>query len=535
MNIFPDRSAILHCHTASVSCPGAVSGSGFRPVVSAILVVLGAAALLCLPPAAAAGTGNTDAPALVKYTVQKGDTLIGIGRRMLKRDDGWHTVAEINRLPNIHRIYTGQRLLVPADNLLAKPQEVRIVQSSGTVSVLDASSDTSDATVTDSRAVGEQGGSVQEGQVVQTDSNGSAVLQMQDGSRFKVLPDSTVRLLASRNYLKNKNTDAASGSADWFSGIIRVINGALEANVAPSSDKATPTQVQTPTAVVGVRGTQFRVRYQKAQSRNSAVEVTKGLVAASNTQQASQSDVRGGYGAMIDPAQKAVVVRQLLPAIAQENLPGSIVRQYGSRQAVWSFTGLPQAAGYQLQVARDAEGQQVVKTIRSAAASIDVSSLKDGTWYFNLRAVDSAGLAGMDSYRTVRISTAQPTPVPTPVPAPVPVWTDSVANSSYLEWKGNYNAASLTFTLTGQWYPQAARVEVADNPQMLSARSYTSQGHQVVFYHLLAGRTYYVRFSDSHDNISRVYSVHIPLGWGQRTGYLQNILRSANEYSDDKQ
>lgn len=488
-----------------------------RTPLTSLFSLCVAAALLA---ASAAQAEATDAEAtgdkLVQYTVQQGDTLIGLGKRMLKKADGWQVVARLNRLSDVHRITPGQRLLVPSDILEAQQQAATVVQSVGEVRILDAAG----------KPV--QGSSVAEGQQLQTGSNGSAVVQLQDGSRFKVLPDSAIRLAVSRNYLKNRNTPPAAAAADWFSGVIRVINGALEANVIPSADKATPTRVQTPTAVVGVRGTEFRVRYAEGKNQNSAVEVTGGLVTADNIRQASRAEVQGGYGAVIDPLQKKAVVRQLLPAIAPEGMPAVVTRQHESGRALWSFTGLEQAKSYRLQIARDAEQQQIIKTIESEGTTIDVSALEDGLWHFNLRAVDTAGLSGLDSQRAVRLATVPPTPTPTPVPTPIPLWTERVAENTYLEWNGNYNAATLAFTLAGAWQPQAAHIEVADNPQMRGAATYISTGNHVRIGQLLANRTYYLLFSDARGNTSRVYRIHIPLAWGQKSGFLRDVLKAEN-------
>lgn len=454
-------------------------------------------------------------PSTLTYKVQRGDTLIGLGKRMLKSEEGWREIAEINRLPNANKIRVGQKLLVPAQNVLVKKQNATVVMASGTVRVIDAEKK-------------EQSNQrVAEGEILSTGSNGSAVVELKDGSRFKVLPNSTVQLSSSRNYLQNKTSEPVADT--WFAGAIRVISGAIEANITRSTERATPTRVETATAVVGVRGTQFRVKYEEKGKGNSAVEVTEGLVAASNTKQVSQSDISGGYGAIVNPDEKEIMVRQLLPAIPSTSLPQSIVRPFASKKAIWSFKGLPAAHGYELQIAKDAKGEQIVKNIDSKLSSFDVSDLKNGTWYFNLRAVDAMGLAGLDSKQQVTISTgappAPPPPPPPPVPAPKPKWTDFVAEKNDLQWHGNYQSGELTFTLRGNNIPKAAKVSIASSASFNDAVHLASENNTVVFYELEAEKRYYVRFSDGLGNTSRTYSFSIPFGWGHKTIYIEDVLR----------
>lgn len=457
-------------------------------------------------------------PSTLTYKVQKGDTLIGLGKRMLKSEAGWREIAEINRLANVHKIKIGQELLVPARNVLVKKQNATVVMTSGKVRVEDHSQK-------------EQNNQrIAEGEILSTGNNGSAIVELKDGSRFKILPDSAVQLSSSRHYLKNKSTEPVSDH--WFAGAIRLINGAIEANVTRSKERATPTRVETATAVVGVRGTQFRVKYNEKGAKNkgnNTVEVTEGLVVANNVKQASQSDIAGGYGAIVNPNEKEILVRQLLPAVPKENLPTSVVRSFATQKAIWSFKGLPLAHGYQLQIAKDVKGEQIVKNIDSKSPSFDISELKNGIWYFNIRAIDAVGLAGLDSKQQVTISTgappAPPPPPPPPAPAPKPKWTDFVAEKNDLQWHGNYQSGELTFTLRGENIPQTTQISIASNSTLDDAVHLASQNNTVIFNALEPEKKYYVRFSDDLGNASRVYTLSIPYGWGHKTIYIEGVLK----------
>lgn len=489
-------------------------------------IALAAVMSLCLANAAQATEPN-----LIPYTVQKGDTMIGLGERMLKHPEGWRALAELNRLKNPHLIRIGQTLMVPSDAVLAKSQRATVEHRSGSVEVLDAN-----------RATTNQTANIEEGQYLRTGKSSSAVLRLADGSQMRVLPESTVQLTTSRNYLKDKSSEPTADN--WFAGVVRVLSGALEAKVTKSEARAAKTRVETPTAVVGVRGTEFRVRYEAAgQSAqgNSAVEVTEGLVLAENSAQRTNADLSQGYGAVVDPNRKEVSPVKLLPAIPSQQLPQSIVRKYGSTEAIWRLPQVNGAAGYHVQAYKDASYQTLDYETRSTSTQVDLSPLADGNWHMNVRALDASGLAGYDSKQSVRIETApKPTPTPTPVPTatstptptatPVPVyWSQNVSQSSALEWRGNYNAGKLTFTLRGLETPDNTIVSVAEAADMSSATQYATTSNSVQIDNLYDGTRYYLQFSGSNtDGLvrkSRVYKVDIPYGWGQQVVYIQQVLR----------
>ena len=47
------------------------------------------------------------------YTVQKGDTLLGISRRIYGRDDQIDAICSLNGIDDSDRILAGQKLLLP--------------------------------------------------------------------------------------------------------------------------------------------------------------------------------------------------------------------------------------------------------------------------------------------------------------------------------------------------------------------------------------------------------------------------------------
>jgi hypothetical protein len=165
------------------------------------------------------------------YTVQPGDKLIVLSREMLVRPDAWAEVARLNALPDPDVIRPGQTLNIPLRLLKYAPVSGRVVSVQGSVQ--------------QGSATAVVGSTVGEGTRLQTGADSSAVIEMSDGSRIQLLPASLAEVIASREYvLRDAN---ASGTTKWFSGIIRLSQGAVETLASKLGLRATPLQIQTPT------------------------------------------------------------------------------------------------------------------------------------------------------------------------------------------------------------------------------------------------------------------------------------------------
>ena len=343
-----------------------------------LLRTFGACVVLALFHAGASAAEPT-----VEFTVAPGDTLIRLSERMLVSPDAWQEVATLNRLGNPNFLRPGQVLTIPTRLLRWTPVEARLSSVNGEVRV-------------DGRAANLQD-KIVEGQSVETGPEGSAVLELADQSRVKLAPASLAELVASRRHAGSVDS-AASPSTGPFSGVLRLLRGAVEV-FATKVLRAKPLEVTTPTAVVGVRGTQYRVGFEEAANRSTRSEVIEGLVrfdtgAAGTGAGTAGADVATGFGAAADASAAPPSVVKLLAApdlsAAPERFERPIVR--------FSLAGEPQAL--RVQVAADAEFDRVVRTQRvEPGAEIRIVGLDDGPWYLRARRVDALGIEGLDAVR----------------------------------------------------------------------------------------------------------------------------------------
>ena len=351
----------------------------FAPTAAALLTLFTAAAMAQAPLPAPAPAPEPSLP----YTVKPSDKLIRLSRDLLVTPGAWGEVARFNQMKDPNFIKPGQRLNIPLRLLKFQPAQARVVSVAGDVRLAGAA-----ATV---------GMAVPEGARLQTGANSSAVVQLGDGTQVKLLPQTLADVVTNRDYAMRDAS--ASGSTNWFSGLIRLTQGALDTLAARIDRRATPLQIETPTSLVGVRGTQFRVAYEDPATRNARTEVVEGNVRADNPAQQSGADLPGGTGALINPAQREVRVVKLLPAPDLSALPAELNKP----QALLPMPVLAGASAFRVQVASDDKFDRIVRDLKVTTASVDLGQLDNASWYTRVRGIDAQGIEGLDSVKLVAI------------------------------------------------------------------------------------------------------------------------------------
>ncbi len=319
----------------------------------------------------------------VPYTVKAKDKLIVLSEQLLNTPSDWPQVARFNRLGNPNVLRLGQTIHVPLRLMKYAPANGKVISIFGDVQLQDRTADV--------------GGAVPEGSKLQTGANSSAVVELADGSRITLLPNTLAELATSRSYATR---DAAtSGSAIWFSGLIRLVQGALDTVAAKSVKRATPLQIETPTSTVGVRGTEFRVAFDAPATENARTEVLEGLIRADNTLQRSSAEVAQGKGALVNPRVKEIKVVDLLKAPDLSATPSDIFKPL----ALWPMPALEGAKSFRVQVAGDEGFNQIARNLLVTSGSADLSSLPDGAWFARIRGIDASGIEGYDSVKVVQV------------------------------------------------------------------------------------------------------------------------------------
>jgi hypothetical protein len=355
--------------------------------------------------------------AAIDVRVSPRDTLIGLSERVFTSRDAWREIARLNRLPDPNRIYPGQLLRVPVRLMRTTALPVQVTSTVGEVRAGD---------------VPIQAGAVlAEGQALQTGANASAVLALADGSRVRVPPSTLAEVVASRAYASE--ADAAQAAAHgWFAGALRMLRGSVEV-VASKVRRVTPLEVTTPTAVVGVRGTEYRVHHD-AEANVTRSEVLDGTVRIEPADRRAATELRGGFGAALGagsgPPQPAALLAAPDLAAMPERFERPLVR----------FALPAEQETVRVQVAVDPAFDKIVDDQRvPAGTDVRIAQLADARWYLRARRLDGQGIEGYDAVRPFVLK-ARPEPPASNAPrsgAKQPVGTVEFA------WSPNLEAATV--------------------------------------------------------------------------------------------
>lgn len=315
---------------------------------------------------------------VVEYRVSERDTLIGLSQTVFVSPQAWREIARLNRLPDPDLIRPGQVLRVPARLMRTRPLPVTLAGIVGEVRVAGAPA--------------QAGMALSEGQQIETGANGSAVLALADGSRVRVPPSSVAEILASRGPGANDAQAAQLAANGWFSGAMRMLRGSVEV-LAAKIRRGPPLEVTTPTAVVGVRGTQYRVSLD-GETNATRSEVLDGRVKLESAQRKVGTDIPAGFGAAIDAAARPPEPVKLLPAPDLGTMPERFERP------LVRFALPTEQATVRVQVAQDEAFERIVDDSKVMAGSdVRIAGLDDARWFLRARRLDGQGIEGFDAVR----------------------------------------------------------------------------------------------------------------------------------------
>jgi hypothetical protein len=361
------------------------------------------------------------AETMFEYRVNPRDTLIGLSQQVFSGPRAWREIARINRLPDPNRIYPGQVLRVPARLMRSSALPVRVTSTVGEVSV-------------GGERV-EAGTVLAEGQVLQTAAKSSAVIELADGSRVRVPPATLAEILASRSAGPNAQIAQQTASDGWFTGVLRMVRGSVEV-LARKMRRSAPLEVTTPTAVVGVRGTHYRVTLDDETAATRS-EVLDGRVRLEAASRAVGTDIAAGFGAALAAAGPAAsAAPQPTPLLQAPDL--AAMPELFERPLV-RFALPAEKDTVRVQVAVDADFDKVVDDQRVVAGSdVRIAGLPDARWYLRARRLDDQGIEGYDAVRPFMLK-ARPEPPASNTPRPGGKQSLGPVD---LEWSPNVEAAT---------------------------------------------------------------------------------------------
>lgn len=322
--------------------------------------------LLPLLPLLAATSARADQ---IAYVVQRGDNPWNLTQRYLKGVAYWPRLQQLNHVQDAAHIPPGTVLHIPVEWLRLSSTSVQVISAHGDA-VVSAGADPAAAEV----AV-VAGMSLRAGQRVQTRSGATVALQFADGSRVLLLPDGLLQIARA-------DALAAGGGS-----VLRLtlLRGTLENRVRPRSGPGGRFEIDTPSAVAAVRGTEFRV---SAQPGAALTEVLGGLVNFGN--KAGQLDVPAGFGTLAHADHRPAELTALLPPPDIAGVP-ALVERLPLDVPIPAVDG---AVAYRTQLATDLDFAAMLSAETSTAPRVRAGDVPDGRYHYRVRAIDPAGMEG---------------------------------------------------------------------------------------------------------------------------------------------
>lgn len=338
------------------------------------------------------------------YELQAGDNPWNITARYLPGQQYWPRLLRHNRIVDARRLPVGSQLRIPSAWLSLRAVDVRLLSVYNAVTLRQGNQDRT--------AV--PGDQLQAGDVLTTASGASATLEIEDGSRILVRPGTSLSLVRAEGPQFGKDGRAVVLR-------LQLLQGAIESIVKPVRPGGR-FEIETPSGVAAVRGTEYRV---SATSASTTSEVVTGHVQVANSVGATV--LAPVQGTKVEQGQAPQPATPLLPAPDLQGLPAKAERL----PLDLPLSPLPGAVAYRTQIAADETFTQVLSDELTEAPRVRSLDVEDGMRFVRVRAVDARGLEGLATQRALEVH-ARPEPplllepaprASTPVPQPVLRWT----------------------------------------------------------------------------------------------------------------
>lgn len=322
------------------------------------------------------------------YELQAGDNPWNITSRLLAGQQYWPKLLRHNRIVDAQRLPVGARLRIPPAWLALRAIEVRLLSVHNAVTVRRDGSE---------RPVA-PGDPLRAGDVLVTAEGAVATLEIEDGSRILVRPGSALSLVQA------DGTQVASSPAGKRAVVLRMhlMQGAIESLVKPVQAGGR-FEIQTPSGVAAVRGTEYRV---SADAQRMTSEVVTGHVQVANASGATR--LAAVQGTRVESGRAPEAPTPLLRAPDLAGLPAKAERL----PLDLPLPALAGAQAYRTQVAADAAFTQVLSDVVSQSPRVRALDVTDGIRHVRVRGIDARGLEGLVAQRELVVHARPEPPMP---------------------------------------------------------------------------------------------------------------------------
>ncbi len=326
---------------------------------------------ICVSPLVTQAQTSVD-NARVDYTFKRGDTLIALASKYLRKRSDYVAVQRLNRITNPRFIPVGKTISIPFRLLKYRRSEANLAAFRGNVAI-----------AADGQAIRPvQGLEIAEGSRLSTSAGSFLTLQLEDGSRISMPSNSKMRIMRLRHILLTDSVDYE----------LAVDSGRMRSKVTPFDKKADRYRVRTPVAVSAVRGTDYRTRVDEATGTafSETVEGAVDVAAGDSFEDGQTVAVPAGTGAAASVTGDIAKADLLSPPELVD--PAKVQSEEILEFAV---TPRPAAAGHRVIVSTDAGFVDIVAEQLSDDATISLPTIEDGRYFAKATAIGQDGFEGM--------------------------------------------------------------------------------------------------------------------------------------------
>jgi len=347
--------------------------------------------------------------------MRQGDTITAIAKRYLKNPDDWLKLQQYNKVRLDRAMPVGSRVIVPADWMRLVDIEAQVIATRGTVRIERGGTE----------VPANPGTAVKAGDRISAAEASSITLKFPDGSTSSLHANTHARIELMRGV----------PSTDLIAQRLRLDAGRIEHAITPRTNASSRFEVETPVAVIGVRGTKFRTSVDDT----SRGEVLEGRVEARGSGSPTPVAVDAGYATIIPASGIPSQPIGLLPPPDLSKIPST----QELNRPVFSFAAIPKADQYRAMVARDAQFADMVSETVGNTPRLQLATIADGNYHLLVRGIDSNRLEGEEK----RIPFSVKAGTPPPPDAVRPAYDSSMPGGAnvILSWSPEKQAASYRF------------------------------------------------------------------------------------------
>ncbi|MEH6757225.1 MAG: FecR domain-containing protein [Parasphingorhabdus sp.] len=310
--------------------------------------------------------------ARVDYVFKRGDTLIGLAAKYMRKPSDYVAVQRLNRIANPRFIPVGKSVVFPFRLLKYRPSEASLSAFRGNITIASGQ-----RTLTPV-----QGLEIAEGSRLATAAGSFLTLQLEDGSRISMPSNSKMRITRLRHILLTDSVDYE----------LAVDGGRMRSKITPFDKKHDRYRVRTPVAVSAVRGTDYRTRVDETTGTtySETVEGVVDVAAGASIDGAKMVSVPAGTGAAATVTGDLATANLLAPPELVD--PAKVQSEETLRFTVASGAAV---SGYRIIISSDAGFVDVVTEQLSDSANISLPSIEDGRYFAKATAIGQDGFEGM--------------------------------------------------------------------------------------------------------------------------------------------